>query len=541
MEKMAMSDPCCQGGDVMLLKASRPTDGTSAPRRSACPLCDSKRLYFHFSLAGHRLEKCEDCGFQLLNPSPAKESGLDSTAEQQCPTACYLDDVARYRGETGGHLLAIGWQLTDFVQAALAAGYQVTGVDLCASAVDDLRHRAPEATILAHATEDLDLVPGSVDVCVLCGSLERSADPLRLLLQVRRLLRPNGSLCVTTPSLDSRPAQRRGQKWSGYSPDQRCWFGMTTMQSLLYKAGFGQVMVRPGRSAVIRVMGCGIPTATNTLAAFARPAAPLARPRLSVILPAYNEATTFTSLMDLLLNKEVPGLDIEVVVVESNSRDGTRELALAYQHHPRVRLVLEDRPRGKGHAVRTGLTQATGDFILIQDADREYDLDDYEPLLEPLRQGRANFVLGSRHGGNARNMRQFEGQRTLSSFLNLGHLLFATLVNLLFGLRLKDPFTMYKVFRRDCLAGLTFTCNRFDFDYELLIQLVRKGFRPIEIPVNYRSRSFKEGKKVSMIRDPLTWLWALARLRLLRMDPLGAMGKQPVETGAATSGRRLAA
>ena len=101
--------------------------------------------------------------------------------------------------------------------------------------------------------------------------------------------------------------------------------------------------------------------------------------------------------------------------------------------------------------------------------------------------------------------------------MNLGHWIFASLVNVVYGLRLKDPFTMYKVFRSDCLEGLKFECNRFDFDYELLIKLVRKGYRPIEIPVNYRSRSFKEGKKVKVIRDPLTWLRAIMKFRFQKL------------------------
>jgi glycosyltransferase involved in cell wall biosynthesis len=247
--------------------------------------------------------------------------------------------------------------------------------------------------------------------------------------------------------------------------------------------------------------------------------------KLSVIVPAYNEAGTFDTLVQGLLGKQLPGMDIEVVIVESNSTDGTRRMARCYRHHPRVKLLLEDRPRGKGHAVRTGLRQATGDFILIQDADLEYDLDDYEALLEPLRQGRASFVLGARHGGSAFKMRRFEKQKLLSAFLNAGHLLFTALVNVLFGLRLSDPFTMFKVFRRDCLAGLTFECNRFDFDFELLIKLVRRGHMPLEIPVNYRSRSFRQGKKVSMLRDPWTWLWALARLRLLRSDSVAEVAE----------------
>ena len=93
---------------------------------------------------------------------------------------------------------------------------------------------------------------------------------------------------------------------------------------------------------------------------------------------------------------------------------------------------------------------------------------------------------------------------------------FTLLINVSLGVWLRDPFTMYKVFRRDCLDGLTFECNRFDFDWELLIKLIRRGHRPIEIPVSYKSRSFKEGKKISMFRDPVTWLWALAKFRFQR-------------------------
>jgi hypothetical protein len=101
--------------------------------------------------------------------------------------------------------------------------------------------------------------------------------------------------------------------------------------------------------------------------------------------------------------------------------------------------------------------------------------------------------------------------------LNLAHWGFTLLVNTALGIWLRDPFTMYKVFRRSCLDGLTFECNRFDFDWELLMKLVRKGHRPIEIPISYKSRSFKEGKKITMIRDPLTWLWALVKYRFVKL------------------------
>ena len=219
-------------------------------------------------------------------------------------------------------------------------------------------------------------------------------------------------------------------------------------------------------------------------------------------------------------------MDIDLVVVESNSTDGTRDLVAKYATHPRVTVVWEDRPSGKGHAVRAGLERAHGDYVLIQDADLEYDLEDYEALLEPLLGGRAAFVLGARHGGVAWKMRQFTGQPLLSALMNTAHRFFTFLVNALYGARMRDPFTMYKVFRRDCLCGLRFECDRFDFDFELVIKFLQKGYKPLEIPVNYRSRSFAEGKKVSFLRDPLTWLRALAKFRLSKVDPLAEVARQ---------------
>ncbi len=234
---------------------------------------------------------------------------------------------------------------------------------------------------------------------------------------------------------------------------------------------------------------------------------------LSIIVPVYNEIATVASALDQLLQKTIPGIAIEFIIVESNSTDGSRDVVLAYRDHPQVKLILEDRPYGKGHAVRAGLKMAANDIILIQDADLEYDLDDYEELLTPIRSGRQSFVLGARHGQGGWAIRQFSDQPLQALVLNLGHWGFTLLINFSLGIWLRDPFTMYKVFRRDCLKGLTFECDRFDFDWELLIKLVRAGHHPIEIPVTYHSRSFKQGKKIRMFRDPITWLVAWARAR----------------------------
>jgi hypothetical protein len=258
---------------------------------------------------------------------------------------------------------------------------------------------------------------------------------------------------------------------------------------------------------------------------------PLSRPAerrltLSVVMPVYNEKSTYRQVMEQLLSKRIEGVDIEVCVVESNSRDGTREDVLAYQGHPRVRILLEDKPLGKGHAVRAGLGMARGDIILIQDADLEYDLDDYEKLIAPISAGERSFVLGSRHpsGQKRWKIRHFDRAAHLSYAMNIGHRCFAFFLNMVFDQRLRDPFTMYKVFRRDCIYALRFECNRFDFDHEIVGKLVRNGYSPVEIDVSYRSRSFDEGKKVALFRDPPTWIRACLKHRFsqLREWPVAA-------------------
>jgi len=227
---------------------------------------------------------------------------------------------------------------------------------------------------------------------------------------------------------------------------------------------------------------------------------------VSIIIPVYNEGATAQVLIAAVLAQEIAA-DKQVIIVESNSTDGTRELVATFEGRPGVTVLWQDRPRGKGHAVRAGLAAATGDIVLIQDADLEYSVADYVTVLQPLFDHQADFVLGSRHMGHHR-FRSFDGKQVLTKVINRGHWFFAGLVNLLCGTHLNDPFTMYKVFRRACLEGIHLRCNGFDLDFELVIKLIRRGHIPLEVPVTYRSRSFQEGKKVRIYRDPWTWLWA---------------------------------
>ncbi len=229
-------------------------------------------------------------------------------------------------------------------------------------------------------------------------------------------------------------------------------------------------------------------------------------------MAVYNEAGTVATAIERVLTVNIEDVDIELIVVESNSSDETRSIVSRYAADKRVRLVLQDSPSGKGAAVREGFRHATGDIILIQDADLEYSVDDYPKLIHPIIRGEADFVLGCRHVPG-KPVRVMDEMRNVAKVMNAAHWAFTWLFNITYGTDLRDPFTMYKVFRTQCIAGVEFVADRFDFDWELAGKLVRLGYRPIEIPVAYNSRGFDGGKKIRLFRDPPTWIAACVRFR----------------------------
>lgn len=258
--------------------------------------------------------------------------------------------------------------------------------------------------------------------------------------------------------------------------------------------------------------------------------------RLSVVLPAYNEAATVAQIIDQVLALNMPGVELDLIIVESNSTDGTREVVTGYRDHPRVRMILQDHPSGKGNAVRAGLGLVSGDIVLIQDADLEYRVDEYPRVLAPLLAGESNFVLGCRHAPG-KPMRHFEEARHKSVAMNAAHWAFTGMFNMVYRTRLRDPFTMYKVFRAHCVEGVPFRSDRFDFDWELVAKLVRLGHKPIEVPITYESRGFESGKKVRFFRDPMTWMVALIRHRF---DALSAPSGDPAIALTAANARASA-
>lgn len=239
---------------------------------------------------------------------------------------------------------------------------------------------------------------------------------------------------------------------------------------------------------------------------------------VSVVVPVFNEADTVAQVLDELVAYEYPLADFEIIVVESNSTDGSRAIVEKYADHPRVNLILQEEPRGKGNAVRIGLAAVTGDVIIIQDADLEYRISEYPLLLDPILTGQTDFVLGCRHVPG-RPIRDIPEQPLKMAVLNAAHWAFTALFDLTYGVKIRDPFTMFKVFRTECIEGLTFVSDRFDFDWELMGKLVRRGYRPVEVPITYKARGFHEGKKVRLFADPPTWLKACWRFRFERIPP----------------------
>jgi dolichol-phosphate mannosyltransferase len=228
--------------------------------------------------------------------------------------------------------------------------------------------------------------------------------------------------------------------------------------------------------------------------------------KVSIIIPAYNEAHSLRELLKRVLNAPVPlGCTKEVIVVDDGSTDGTARVIKDYAGHELVIGHHSHINRGKGAAIRYGLTMATGEVVIIQDADLEYDPGDYLKLIAPLARGAADVVYGSRFCGQAIGM----------SFKSLiANKILTFMANSLYGARITDEATGYKAFRSDVLKRLHLQCRGFEFCPEVTAKLCRLGYRIHEVPISYHARRVAEGKKINT-RDGLQALWALLKYRFI--------------------------
>jgi glycosyltransferase involved in cell wall biosynthesis len=221
---------------------------------------------------------------------------------------------------------------------------------------------------------------------------------------------------------------------------------------------------------------------------------------LSVIIPAYNEEKTIAAIIDRINNLPI---EKEIIVVNDCSKDRTESIlkSLALNN---LRVIHHASKRGKGAAVRTGIENAVGEFIIIQDADLEYDPNDYLKLLEAIKNPGADIVSGARFTEGYNGM----------SLPKAGNQFLTGLMNKLFGVKLNDCFTCYKLIRRESVLGLGLRSNSFDIEIEILSKAIKRKMRILEIPVSYRPRSYKEGKKIKI----LDGLWAVMRILYFRFN-----------------------
>ena len=234
--------------------------------------------------------------------------------------------------------------------------------------------------------------------------------------------------------------------------------------------------------------------------------------KLSVLMPIYNEAKTLAEAVSRVQGVDVPK---EIILIDDGSTDGTREILTRLETAAKedadpnneVKVVFKSINQGKGSAIRSGLAQVTGDMIIIQDADLEYDPQDYPMLLDPILSGAADVVYGTRFYGGGPH-------RVLFFWHYVGNQILTLVANILTNLNLSDMEVGYKAFRAEVLKDIEIKSNRFGIEPEITVKIAKKGYRIFEVPISYYGRTYKEGKKITW-KDGLAAFYSLIRFRLM--------------------------
>jgi glycosyltransferase involved in cell wall biosynthesis len=229
-------------------------------------------------------------------------------------------------------------------------------------------------------------------------------------------------------------------------------------------------------------------------------------PNLSVVIPVYNEVGTIEQIVEAVRASAID--DLEIILVDDGSTDGTRDV-LRQKIEPKVeRVIYHERNQGKGAALRTGFAAATGDVVIVQDADLEYDPSEYPKLIEPIVSGRADVVFGSRFAGG-------EPHRVLYFWHYVVNRCLTMLSNIFTNLNLTDMEVCYKVFRREVLQKIRIEEDRFGFEPEITAKVAKLGCRIYEVGISYAGRTYGEGKKIGW-RDGIRAIWCILKYNLLR-------------------------
>jgi glycosyltransferase involved in cell wall biosynthesis len=223
--------------------------------------------------------------------------------------------------------------------------------------------------------------------------------------------------------------------------------------------------------------------------------------KLSIVIPIYNERET---LETLIAKVNAVDYDKEILLIDDFSTDGTREILKKYENKEGFQVLYHNRNQGKGAALRTGFSNVNGDIIIIQDADLEYNPADYGTLIEPIMDGRADVVYGSRFLGGP--------HRVLFFWHSIGNMVLTTFSNMLTNVNLTDMETGYKVFTKKVNDTLTFKCDRFGFEPEFTAKVAKNNFRIFEVPISYNGRDYSEGKKITW-KDGVAAIWYIIKFK----------------------------
>jgi hypothetical protein len=505
-----------------------------------CPACESRQQRYLFHRRGARFVRCRACGLVYADPvDPRDRRYFDITSvgqhDRPADERNLIADFAhlvraateRYEhrfGKPPRNLLVVGrWH----------SGYR--------SAVDGIEIRsstefvADEAELASRPlAESIGNALGEFDLVVLHEFLEAIHNPIDVLGKLSSSVHEHAIVVVSFANMLALPSRMLRRRWKSFFDRKIAFYDTDNLELLMWRCGFercGQTplptthslgyslarfdllpSVQPALNRT-HLGSVSVRTMSGYEIAFFTPVLEERAERLTIIMPVYNEEQYLAEVLEAMLTKDLP-IDHEVILVESNSTDRSREIVRSFEGRQGLRVVYQDEARGKGNAVRAAIELASGSIVMIQDADFEYDLDDYEALLEPILQRRTSFVLGSRSLGlDDWKVRRYASSPIKSFLMNFAQLVFAKTFNVLYQQKVTDINTMFKVFRLECIEGVALEGNGFNFDIELVCKIVRNGYEPLEIPVNYVARSFEEGKKINFLFDAYPSYYQLFRCR----------------------------
>ena len=379
--------------------------------------------------------------------------------------------------------------------------------------------------------------------------VEHLLDPGKEISNCYELLSDKGILLIGTTDFDHPIPRLLGSKFEDFRRvhEHLFFFGKKNLISMFEMSGFKNIKTRsqniylPLNDLFQRLKGMGVPGATvmrrlfhlillsgkkvpvnfgiKYYAYFTKkilnpaepetPASTLQSIRINVVIPVYNEEKTIEKVIEKVLRVKIAGAEISLVIVDDGSTDCTRILLRELQKKYSFDLYLKPHNEGKGSALKVGFKHCDGDIIIIQDADLEYDPEDYGRLIEPIRAGDADVVYGSRFLSPER--------RVMGFWHTYGNKFLTFLCNMLINLNITDMETCYKVIKTDVAKSLDLRSKRFDVEPEMTCKLARKNMRIYEVPIKYHARTYKEGKKIGL-KDLFQALWAIFKFGVLKLN-----------------------